>query len=63
MANPYIKAQCQNMISVLTAFSKACELAAYEDDGVLSKGESRQLRKIYAAAERFQTELKKAIEG
>ena len=29
MDNPYIKAQCQNMISVLDAFSTACELAAY----------------------------------
>ena len=44
MDNPYLKAQCQNMVSALAAFSTACELAAYEDDGSLSKEELRQLR-------------------
>lgn len=29
MDNPYLKAQCQNMVSALAAFSTACELAAY----------------------------------
>lgn len=62
MNNPYIKAQCQNMISVLAAFSTACELAAYEDDGALSKEEFRQLRKIRAAATRFQAELQRVSE-
>ena len=41
MDNPYLKAQCQNMVSALAAFSTACELAAYEDDGSLSKEELR----------------------
>ena len=50
MDNPYLKAQCQNMVSALAAFSTACELAAYEDDGSLSKEELRQLRRIHAAA-------------
>ena len=53
MDNPYLKAQCQNMVSALAAFSTACELAAYEDDGSLSKEELRQLRRIHAAAARF----------
>lgn len=53
MDNPYLKAQCQNMASVLAAFSTACELAVYEDDGALSKEELRQLRKIHAAAAVF----------
>ena len=56
MDNPYLKAQCQNMVSALAAFSTACELAAYEDDGSLSKEELRQLRRIHAAAARFQAE-------
>ena len=32
MENRYMKAQCRNMISVIAAFSQACELAALEDD-------------------------------
>ena len=59
MDNPYLKAQCQNMFS---AFSTACELAAYEDDGSLSKEELRQLRRIHAAAARFQAELQREME-
>ena len=62
MDNPYLKAQCQNMASVLAAFSTACELAVYEDDGSLSKEELRQLRRIHAAAARFQAELQRAME-
>ena len=62
MDNPYIKAQCRNMISVLDAFSTACELAAHEDDGAISKEELRQLRKIRAAAARFQAELQREME-
>lgn len=61
MDNPYLKAQCQNMVSALAAFSTACELAAYEDDGALSKEELRQLRKIRAAAARFQAELQREM--
>ena len=60
--NPYLKAQCQNMVSALAAFSTACELAAYEDDGSLSKEELRQLRRIHAAAARFQAELQREME-
>ena len=37
MENRYMKAQCRNMLSVIAAFSQACELAALEDDGVRSK--------------------------
>ena len=62
MDNPYIKAQCRNMISVLDAFSTACDLAAHEDDGAISKEELRQLRKIRAAAARFQAELQREME-
>ena len=54
MDNPYLKAQCQNMVSALAAFSTACELAAKE--------ELRQLRRIHAAAARFQAELQREME-
>ncbi len=57
MKNKYMRAQCQNMLSVISAFSQACGLAALEDDGARSKAEERELRKIRAAAVRFQGEL------
>lgn len=61
MENQYMQAQCRNMVAMIAAFSQACELAAMEDDGVLSKTEERQLRKIRAAAVRFQGELTKVM--
>lgn len=61
MENRYMKAQCKNMISVIAVFSQACELAALEDDGVRSKTEERELRKIRAAAERFRGELARVM--
>lgn len=61
MENRYMKAQCRNMISVIAAFSQACELAALEDDGVRSKTEEREPRKIRAAAERFRGELARVM--
>ena len=61
MENRYMKAQCRNMLSVIAAFSQACELAALEDDGIRSKTEERELRKIRAAAARFQEELARVM--
>lgn len=61
MENQYMQAQCRNMITMIAAFSQACELAAKEDDGVLSRAEERELRKIRAAAQRFQGELTRVI--
>lgn len=61
MENQYMQAQCRNMITMIAAFSQACELAAKEDDGVLSRAEERELRKIRAAAQRFQGELTRVM--
>lgn len=61
MDNLYMQAQCRNMISMIAAFSQACELAAREDDGVLSKAEERELKKIQAATARFQSELMRVM--
>ena len=60
MENRYMKAQCRNMLSVIAAFSQACELAALED-GIRSKTEERELRKIRAAAARFRDELARVM--
>ena len=50
------------MLAVITAFSQACELAAREDDGEISKAEARSLRSIHAASRRFQSELLHVME-
>lgn len=62
MDNPYLKAQCQNMVSALAAFSTACELAAYEDDGLpFQRGTSSTAENPRRAA-RFQAELQREME-
>ena len=61
MDNQYMQAQCKNMVTMVAAFSQACELAALEDDGVLSKSEKRELRKIQSAVQRFQGELQRVM--
>lgn len=61
MSNPFLKAQCQNMIAMTTAFSQACEFAALDDDGRVTREEAKKLKKIRAAAERFQLELQQTI--
>lgn len=61
MKNQYISAQCKNMVSVLITFTEACELAALEDDGVMSCAEEKSLWKLRTAAKRFQKELEEII--
>lgn len=63
MNNLYMKAQCRTMAASLDAFSLACGLAALEDDGILSRKEETQLRKLRAAVKRFQRELARLMEG
>lgn len=61
MENRYMQAQCKNMVAMIATFTQACELAAKKDDGVLSKSEERELRKIRAAAARFQDTLTRVM--
>lgn len=57
--NHYIDAQCKNMIATVNTFEYACQLAATKDDGIISKEEEKQLKKIMSAAKRFKDELSK----
>ena len=61
MENQYMQAQCKNMMAMIAAFTQACELAAKEDDGVLSRSEAQELKKIRTAAARFQGELTRVV--
>lgn len=55
--NSFIQTQIMNMITVTQTFQHACEFAAMQDDGKISRDEEKQLKKIRAASERFRREL------
>ena len=55
--NEYIKTQCRNMSTVIAVFEQACELAAKEDDGMISRQEEKVLHRIKRAAKVFRREL------
>lgn len=55
--NFYIDAQITNMIAMTKTFEQSCELAAVKNDGVTSKEEEKQLKKIKAATQKFRKEL------
>lgn len=55
--NYYINAQCRNMIAMVNTFLQACETAAKQDDGSMSKDELKKLKRITKAADAFKAEL------
>lgn len=58
--NFYIDAQITNMIAMSKTFIQACELAAVKNDGIKSKEEEKQIKKIKAATAKFIKELEAA---
>ena len=60
--NQFIKAQCRNMDSYLSAFIQSCRVAALQDDGVVSKEEERILKRLDKACEKFRSEINKVVE-
>lgn len=55
--NFYIDAQITNMIAMTKTFEQSCEMAAVKNDGVISKEEEKQIKKIKAASQKFRKEL------
>ena len=55
--NFYIDAQITNMIAMTKTFEQACELAAVKNDGIISRDEEKQIKKIKAASQKFRKEL------
>lgn len=53
----FMNAQRQHIIAMVDVFSNACKLAATKDDGIISKEESKQIKQIETAVERFKTDL------
>lgn len=57
--NPYIQLQIINMCATVRNCQQDCHWAAEKDDGVVSKEESRVLKKIDAAVAKFTRELER----
>jgi hypothetical protein len=60
--NQFIKAQCRNMDSCLSAFKQSCRAGALQDDGVASKEEELILKRLEKACEKFRSEINKVME-
>ena len=56
--NTYLNMQIQNMINALDSFDTGCELAAVQDDGVVSKEEEKMLKTLKKATEQYRKTLK-----
>lgn len=56
--NNYIDMQIRNMLLMLDTFEQSCEFAAKTDDGIISGQEEIILKKLKAAKQVFQKELK-----
>lgn len=59
MVNSFLEMQIKNMIVTVQGFEQACQIAAMQDDGLISKAEEKALRKVRAAAAAFMSELQK----
>lgn len=59
MVNTFLDMQIKNMIVTVQGFEQACQIAALQDDGKISKAEDKALRQVRAAAAAFLAELKK----
>ena len=59
MVNSFLDMQIKNMIVTVQGFEQACQIAAMQDDGLISKAEEKALRKVRAAAAAFMSELQK----
>ena len=62
MTNQFMKAQIENMISMVKVFENTCKMAASQDDGSISKEEEKELNKIKKASSRFIADLQKVKE-
>jgi len=62
MDNKYITAQCRQMLRSIDAFKQTLEMAALEDDGVISKEEAKVIKRLNKAADALAREIGKVCE-
>ena len=55
--NEFMKSQVNNALISLKTLDKSIELAAVQDDGVMSKEEQKQVKRIQRAVRRFEKEM------
>lgn len=55
--NEFMKSQVSNALMSLKTLDKSIELAAVQDDGVMSKEEQKQVKRIRRAVRRFEKEM------
>ena len=59
--NEFMKSQVNNALISLKTLDKSIELAAVQDDGVMSKEEQKQVKRIRKAVRRFEKEMAKML--
>lgn len=59
--NSYIKGQCNTIITSVKVFEQACQLAALQDDGNISRDEEKKLKKISKASQQFIADIEKLM--
>lgn len=57
--NPYIASQIFNAQAMARNFEQACQQAAKQDDGAISKEEEKTLKKVHTITQRFINDLDK----
>ncbi len=55
--NQFMKSQVANALMSLKTLDKSIELAAVQDDGVMSREEQKQVKRIRKAVRRFEKEM------
>ena len=59
--NEFMKSQVNNALLSLKTLDKSIELAAVQDDGVMSKEEQKQVKRIRRAIRRFEKAMAKML--
>ncbi len=55
--NEFMKSQVNNALMSLKTLDKSIELAAVQDDGVMSREEQKQVKRIRRAIRRFEKDM------
>ena len=57
--NSFMKAQINNAIIAVKSLDQSIEMAAKQDDGIVTKEEKKQIKKIRKAIRKFQEAMNK----
>lgn len=57
--NSFMKAQINNALLAVKSLDQSIEMAAKQDDGIVTKEEKKQIKKIRKAIRKFQEAMQK----